>query len=85
MRSRRSLPAANSRLPAEKVPYFGFSMGDANTPALFDPDRAQDIPSAMLSGVRPIVRVSLPTPIPNGPANVATSFSLADTPTSVVC
>jgi Dyp-type peroxidase family len=62
-------------LPVEKVPYFGFSMGDAHAPALFDRDRLKKYAFAMLSGACPFVRVSLPSPIPKDPQTSPVVFA----------
>jgi Dyp-type peroxidase family len=51
-------------IPGEKVPYRGYSMGDAKTPILFEADRLKNYAGAILSGLAPVVRVSLPSPNP---------------------
>lgn len=67
--------------PDARVPFDGYSMGDAYTPSLFnpllDPYRLQDYAYRILSGEVPVIRVTEPkpeTPIPGDPAGSPVVF-----------
>jgi deferrochelatase/peroxidase EfeB len=73
--------AAGETFPADDVdvPYDGFSMGDANTPSLFnpllDPDRLKQYVFIMLSGASPVIRIAAPpSVIPGDPAGSPVAF-----------
>jgi Dyp-type peroxidase family len=73
--------AASETFPADDVdvPYDGFSMGDANTPSLFnvllDPDRLRQYIVTVLSGTPPVIRIAVPpSVIPGDPAGSPVAF-----------
>ena len=62
------------KIPPDQIPYCGYSMGDAKTPDLFDPDRVASYIGPILCANPPVVRVSLPTPIAEDPESANVVF-----------
>ena len=60
-------------LPA-KLPYGGYSMGDATTPTLLSEERLKGYAGQIFTGARDVVRVGMPSPVPADPAAAPVAF-----------
>ena len=49
----------NFAVPAEKLPYAGYSMGDATTPMLLSDERMKAVVGQILGGARDVVHIEL--------------------------
>src|SRR4030095_10170573 len=60
--------------PPEKLPYAGYSMGDATTPTLLSEERIKGYAGQIFTGARDVVRVGMPSSVPARPAAAPAAF-----------
>jgi cytochrome P450 len=61
-------------VPPEKLPYEGYSMGDATTPTLLSEERIKGYAGQIFAGARDVVRVGMPSPAPADPGAAPVAF-----------
>jgi hypothetical protein len=61
-------------VPPEKLPYAGYSMGDATTPTLLSEERIKGYAGQIFTGARDVVRVGMPSSVPGDPGAAPVAF-----------
>jgi Dyp-type peroxidase family len=61
-------------VPPEKLPYGGYSMGDATTPTLLSEERIKGYADQIFTGARDVVRVGMPSSVPADPGAAPVAF-----------
>ena len=61
-------------VPSEKLPYEGYSMGDAMTPTLLSEDRIKGYAGQIFMGAKDVVRVGMPSPVATDPGAAPVAF-----------
>jgi len=64
----------NFSVPAEQLPYAGYSMGDATTPMLLSDERMNAVAGQIFGGARDVVRVGMPAAPPSDPDVAPVAF-----------